>query len=99
MTSAVANKLGRIFGWYFFSIWVLFQSTIHRTAGEGVSYLFHSSLPPPPVHRHLDITRAVTADSSTLHNLAADADRELLVSKRKLVTTKLHLLPASYVAF
>ena len=41
--------------------------TIHRTAGkgEGISltplYHFH------PLHRHLDISRAITADSSILH--------------------------------
>ena len=40
--------------------------TIHRTAGEGGIYLaplyhFH------PLHRHLDISRKITAESSHLH--------------------------------
>ena len=37
----------------------------HRTAGEGISltppYHFH------PLHRHLDISRAITTDGSSLH--------------------------------
>ena len=44
--------------------------TIHRTAGEGVGYFFNSSLRFyhfHPLHRHLDISRAITAESSPLH--------------------------------
>ena len=40
---------------------------IHGTAGEGGGYLFNSSLPLPSLHRHLDISWAITAESSPLH--------------------------------
>ena len=43
--------------------------TIHRTAGEGGGYLFNSLTPLyhfHPLHRHLDISWAITAGSSTL---------------------------------
>ena len=54
---------------YFFSIWVFFheysQITGLQGKGEGISltphYHFH------PLHRHLDISRAITAESSYLH--------------------------------
>ena len=39
---------------------------IHRTAREGGGYLFNSSLPFPPAS-HLDISQAITAESSPLH--------------------------------
>ena len=40
---------------------------IHRTTGEGGGYLFNSSLPLPPLHRILDISRVIPAESSPLH--------------------------------
>ena len=54
---------------FFFSIWVFFhdhsQITGQQGKGEGISltprYHFHS------LHRHLDISRAITAESSPLH--------------------------------
>ena len=53
----------------FFFVYLGFLSrtfTNHRTAGEG-----GISLTPPyhfhPLHRHLDISRAITAESSPLH--------------------------------
>ena len=54
---------------FFFSIWVFFhehsQITGLQGKGEGISltphYHFH------PLHRHLDISRVITAESSTLH--------------------------------
>ena len=54
---------------YFFSIWVFFhdhsQFTGLQGKGEGISltphYHFH------PLHRHLDISRVITAESSPLH--------------------------------
>ena len=53
---------------FFFYLGFLSQTfTIHGTAGEGGGYLFNSSLPLPPLHRHLDISRAITAESSPLH--------------------------------
>ena len=54
--------------------------TIHMTSGEGGGYLFNSS---SPLCRHLDTSRAITADSN----------REPLVAERKSLTTK----PLSYV--
>ena len=52
-----------------FSIWVFFHEhsrfTGHQGKGEGIYltplYHFH------PLHRHLDISRAITAESSPLH--------------------------------
>ena len=54
---------------FFFSIWVFFHDHSRITGlqgkGEGISltphYHFH------PLHRHLDISRAITAESSPLH--------------------------------
>ena len=54
---------------YFFSIWVFFHEhsrfTGQQGKGEGIYltplYHFH------PLHRHLDISRAITAESSPLH--------------------------------
>ena len=49
----------------FFSIWVFFHEHSRITGlqreGEGIS------LPLPLVHRHLNISRAITAESSPLH--------------------------------
>ena len=41
----------------------------HRTAEEGGGHFFNSSLPYHfhPLHRHLDINRAISAESSPLH--------------------------------
>ena len=41
--------------------------TNHRSAGEGGGHFFNSSLPFDPLRRHLDINRAITAESSPLH--------------------------------
>ena len=54
---------------YIFSIWILFHEhsrfTGQQEKGEAISltslYHFH------PLHRHLDISRAITAGSSPLH--------------------------------
>ena len=54
---------------FFFSIWVFFHGhsrfTRQQGKGEGISfltpfYLFH------PLHRHIDISQAITAESSPL---------------------------------
>ena len=58
---------------FFFYIWVFFHEHSRFTGQQGkgeVIYLtplchFH------PLHRHLDISRAITAESSPLHNLIA----------------------------
>ena len=53
---------------FFFYLGFLSRTfTNHRTAGEGGGHFFNSSLPLPPVHRHLDISRVITAESSPLH--------------------------------
>ena len=50
---------------FFFYLGCLSQPfTNHRTAGEGGGHFFNSSL---PLHRHLDISRAITAESSPLY--------------------------------
>ena len=57
------------FYFLFFSIWVFFHEhsrfTGQQGKGEGIYltplYHFH------PLHRHLDISRAITAESSPLH--------------------------------
>ena len=72
--SVICNKsdfflLYTIYVWFFFSIWVFFHKHSRITGlqgkGEGISltphYHFH------PLHRHLDISRAITAESSPLH--------------------------------
>ena len=41
--------------------------TNYRTAGEGGRHFFHSSYHFHTLHRHLDISRAVPAESSPLH--------------------------------
>ena len=69
----------------FFSIWVFFRNRSRITGlqgkGEGISlkphYYFH------PLHRHLDINRAITAESSPLHiGSSRTRTRNLLVSER-----------------
>ena len=72
---------------FFFSTWVFFHEHSRITGlqgkGEGISstpyYHFH------PLHSHLYISRAITAESSSLH-LAYS--REPLVSERKSLTIK-----------
>ena len=54
----------------FFSFWLGFLSQPfmdHRTAGEGGGHFYNSSLPLHLLHRYLDISRAITAESSPLH--------------------------------
>ena len=52
---------------FFFCLVFLSRAfTIHRTAGEGGAYLFNSFLPLPPASQTLDISRAITAESSPL---------------------------------
>ena len=73
---------------FVFFIWVFFHEHARFTGqqgkGEGISltplYHFH------PLHRHLDISRAITALSSPLH-IAGSRTR-----KRKSLTTRLRAL-------
>ena len=63
------RALIRQFFFFFFSIWVFFHEHSRITGlqgkGEGISltphYHFH------PLHRQLNISRAITAESSPLH--------------------------------
>ena len=62
------KKYSRTYLYFFFYLSFLLQTfTNHRTAGEGEGisltphYHFH------PLHRHLDISWAITAESSLLH--------------------------------
>ena len=52
---------------HFYRVFFSETFTIHRTAGEGeaisLTPLYHCH----PLHRHLDISRAITAESSPLH--------------------------------
>ena len=54
---------------FFFSMWVFFHEHSRITGlegkGEGVSLTPHYHF--DPLHRHLDISRAITAESSPLH--------------------------------
>ena len=51
--------------YFFFYLGFLLRTfTNHRTAGEGGGHFFNSSLHFHPLHRHLDISRAITAESS-----------------------------------
>ena len=67
--SLLLNSMGKyIYIYFFFSIWVFFHEhsrfTGQQGKGEGIYltplYHFH------PLHRHLDISRAITAESSPL---------------------------------
>ena len=40
---------------------------IPKTTEEGEGYFFNFILPLLPLHRHLDISRAITAEDSPLH--------------------------------
>ena len=79
----------------FFSIWVFFHDHSQFTGLQGKRegiyltphYHFH------PLHRHLDISRAITAESSPLHIACSpDSNREPLVSERKSLSTELRTL-------
>ena len=54
---------------FFFSIWIFFQEHSRITGlqgkGEGISFTPHYHFQPP--HRRLDISQAITAESSPLH--------------------------------
>ena len=73
-------------------MWAFFhehsRSTGLQGKGEGISltphYHFH------PLHRHLDISQVITAESSPLH-IGSSRTRtgKPLVSERKSLTTKL----------
>ena len=62
---------------YFFSIWVFFHehSRITGLQGKGENIPLTPHYHFYPIHRHLDISRAITAESSLLHiYLAAELE-------------------------
>ena len=83
-----------------FSIWVFFHEHYRFTGQQGkregiyLTFLNHFHL----LHRHVNISRAITAESSPLQELTSahsekpDSNREPLVSESKLLTTKLSAL-------
>ena len=80
---------------YFFSCLGFLSRTFttHGTAGEGGGYLFNSSLPLSSASQTLrhqlgDYCRELTS----AHSQQPDSNRELLVSERKSLTTKLRAL-------
>ena len=79
---------------FFYLVFVSRTFTNHRTTRKEGGYSINSSLPLPPAsqNRYLDISRAITAESSPLH-IASNQTRtgKPLVSERKSLTTKLHL--------
>ena len=78
---------------FVFSIGVFFHDHSRITGlqgkGEGISLTRHYHF--DPLHRHLDICRAITAESSPLHIVSSSPSRtgEPLVSERKSLTFKL----------
>ena len=75
-----------LFCFFFFYLdFLSWLFTIHKTAEEGESYLFNS---PLPLHKHIDIRRTITAESSPLHIASSRIQLEPLVSERKSLTTK-----------
>ena len=77
---------------FFFLSWFSFTN-IHRTAGEGGGYIFHSFLPLPPASQTLrhypdDYCRELVST----HSQQPDSKWEPLVSERKSLTTKLRAL-------
>ena len=77
----------------FFNIYLGFllrTFTNHQTTGEGGGHVFNSSLPLPPNsqtirHQQGNYFRQLTST----HSQQPDPSRELLVSERKWLTTKL----------
>ena len=63
----------QVYNFFFFSIRVFFHEHSRITGlqgkGEGISFtpLYHFH----PLHRHLDISRAITAESSPLHKASS----------------------------
>ena len=74
-----------------FSIWVFFHEHSRITGlqekGKSISLTLHFHF--HPLHRHLDISRPITAESSLLH-IASSQTR---TGKRNSLTTKLRVTP------
>ena len=75
----------------FFSIWVFFHEHSRTTElqgkGEGISLTPHYHF--YPLHRHLDMSRTITAESLPLRIASSRTRTGNFVSERKSLTTKL----------
>ena len=73
--------------------------TIHRAAREGGGYFFRPLYHFHPLHRHLDISQMITAESSPLQKASSQTPTGTFGFRaqveRKLLTTKLHALTTS----
>ena len=81
----------QVFRIYFLYLDFLSQITFmnHRTAGEGGGHFFNPHYHFYLLHRHLDISLAITAESAPLH---VEVNWEPLVSQRISLNTKLSAL-------
>ena len=101
LTKAMYHLQFSLIPFFFFSIWVFFHDHSRITGlqrkGEGISLtpLYHSH----PLHKHRDISRVITAESSPLHIVTRDSYREPLVSEHKSLTTKLRALVNYFLSF
>ena len=84
---------------FFFSVWDFFHEhsrlTWQQGKQEGIYFtqLFHFHLP----HRHLDISCAITAESSPLHIASCQTQsRNHLLSEHKSPATKLRALQTDH---
>ena len=99
-----------VYYYYFFSFYSFFlfaylgflsgTFTIDRATGEWGGNLFNSSLPLPPASQALrlqpgDYWRELTS----AHSWQPDSNRKLLLSQRKLLTTKLRDLLIFIILF
>ena len=78
----------QVFRISFFYLDFLSQITFanHRTAGEGEGHFFNPCYHFHPLHRHLEIGKAITAERSPLH---IEVNWEPLVSQHVSLNTKL----------
>ena len=75
---------------FFFCLGFLSRTfTIHRTVGKGWGYFFNPPYHFHPLYRRLNISRAITAESSPLHIASSWTQTgNCWISERKLLTTK-----------
>ena len=85
------RKLGNLgkCSFFFYRGFLSRPFTNHRNARERGGHFLTLRYNFDPLHRHLYISWAITAEGSPLH---IDSNRESLVSKRKSLTAKLRAL-------
>ena len=84
---------------FFFSIWVFYHKhsrfTWQQGKGEGIYLIPLCHFHPP--HRHLDISRAITVESSPLYTACGRTRTgNILFSERKSLTTMLRALQTDH---